>query len=324
MRIELQQIENANNIIEFRRLMNNNNYIKELPDEIKEAVLEKQISLDLFKDLVKLNDRRVYEKVVKVIERKKNYEKNILKTAKFAVKKSEQMKRKLFRLKEILDEGMILSSIWEIGNRKNYAGDYTFYGNAPTQVIEQSILRLTKKNDLILDALAGSGTTIDVCKQLGRRCIAYDINPVRDDIIKNDSRKIPLNDESVDMGFLHLPYWNMVKYSNDKNDLSRLPLNEFLESAEKILLEYKRVLKKEKYITILIGDLVENGEFVPLSRRIANIAEKNGLKDCGYAVKITKGSVSQRIRGRVLYAELAYTKNLKINHDNVMFWKKIY
>jgi hypothetical protein len=322
MELELQQVENTHNVMEFRRLMINNNYIKKLPDEIKEAVLEKQISLDLIKDLVKLNDRRVYEKVVKAIERKKNYEKNILRNAKLAVTKSKQMRHKLFRLKELLNEGIILSSIWEIGDRKNYAGDPNFHGNSPPQVIEQSILRLTKKNDLILDALAGSGTTIDVCKQLGRKCVAYDINPVRDDIIKNDSRNIPLKDESIDMGFLHLPYWNMVKYSNNKNDLSILSLNEFLESTEKILLEYKRVLKRGKYITILIGDLVEKGEFISLSRKIANMAEKIGLKDCGYAVKITRGSVSQIIRGKAIYAELAYTKNLKMNHDIVMFWRK--
>ena len=114
----------------------------------------------------------------------------------------------------------------------------------------------------------------------------------------------------------------MVRYSTIDGDLSRMSFGEFIENAEKILLEYKRVLKTGKCMAILIGDLVETGEFIPLSRKIANIAEKIGLKDCGYAVKITHGSVSERIRGKAIYAELANTNNLKINHDIVMFWKK--
>jgi DNA modification methylase len=42
------------------------------------------------------------------------------------------------------------------------------------------------------------GTTIDVAKELGRRVIGYDIAPYREDIIQNDARKIPLDDNSVD------------------------------------------------------------------------------------------------------------------------------
>ena len=39
--------------------------------------------------------------------------------------------------------------------------------------------------------MCGSGTTIDVAKELNRKVIGYDLNVVRADIIKNDSRKIP-------------------------------------------------------------------------------------------------------------------------------------
>lgn len=296
--------------------------IKKAPETLKDAILDHRMDPDIAKELMKIDDKRIHEKVVKELKQKNKYEERILKTAKFAVERSKAMEAKFFRLKELLQEGLNLSTVWDIGPRKNYAGDLSFHGNSPTQVVEQCILRLTKENDLVVDPMSGSGTTIDVCKELNRNCIAYDIKPTRDDIIKNDARKIPLDNESVDFVFLHFPYWNTVKYSNERDDLSRMSLDTFLENTNKIIKESKRILKKNKYLCILIGDLVEKGEFIPLTRKIANIAESMGLTDCGYAIKLTSGSTSQIVRGKALYAELAYTGNLKINHDTVMFWKK--
>jgi len=300
-----------------------NNLIGSLPHQIKEAFLEGYIPLDCLEEITKSEDERLINKIVELIERKKKYEKNIVNTAKFAIKKREAMMEKINNLKVYYDEGLILSTIWDFGKRENYAGDPHFYGNAPTQIVEQCILRLSKEGDLILDPMAGSGTTIDVCKMFNRHCIAYDLHPERNDILKNDSINIPLKDNSVDMVFLHPPYLNMVKYSCEKNDLSNKSLNEFLQSIRRVLEESQRVLKKDRYICILIGDLIQKGRFIPLTRKIANISELIGLVDCGQAIKITSNSVSQIRRGKVIYAELAQTKNLKINHDYILFLKKI-
>ncbi|MFH1473468.1 MAG: DNA methyltransferase [Candidatus Aenigmatarchaeota archaeon] len=322
MNLETQQLEKIRNITEFRLLMYENNKIKTMPNEIIDAVLKNDIPLDAFKHIVKKNDSLLNEKIIKALKRKKIYENNIIDIAEFSVKRSKMMKKKIENLNKQLNKGLLLNTVWNIGKRDNYAGDPKFYGNAPTQIIEQCILRLTNKKDIILDAMAGSGTTIDVCKVLKRKCIAYDINPQRKDIIKNNSVNIPLKNEKVGMVFLHPPYWRMVKYSKDKNDLSRQSLKDFFESVKSILLESKRVLKKNKYICILTGDMIYRGKFIPLSRKIANIAEDIGLEDCGQAIKITSNSVSQIRRGKSIYAELVETKNLKINHDFVTFWKK--
>jgi hypothetical protein len=81
-------------------------------------------------------------------------------------------------------------------------------------------------------------------------------------------------------------------------------------------------LKREKYLCVLLGDRVKNGRFIPLCRKTANLAEEIGFKDHGYAVKFTKGSTSLVVKGKTIYAELAYTENLKTDHDLVMFFKK--
>ncbi|MBU4502133.1 MAG: hypothetical protein KKA79_06050 [Nanoarchaeota archaeon] len=296
--------------------------IVKLPDELKQAVVEKALPLDIAVQLVELNNPFVNEKMVQVINRKKRYEKDILKNALAAVAKSKNMKKKLNILKKATDAGVILSSVWDFGNRDNYAGDANFHGNAPTQVVEQCILRLTSKDDLIVDPMAGSGTTIDVCKAYNRKVRAFDLTPTRKDIVENDSRCIPMDDFSADLVFLHPPYLGMVKYSKKERDVSRLSLDEFLESMRLVIMESKRILKKDKHLCILVGNVVMKGKFISLSRKLSNICEELGLEDCGHAIKITKNSVSQRRRGKAIYAELATTKNLKQNHDIMLFWRK--
>jgi DNA modification methylase len=296
--------------------------LESLPDGLKQAVADNDLPMDVALKLTELNDPFINSKMIRIIERKKKYGRDLLKNAMAAVKKSKNMKNKMDALKKTTDSGIILSSVWNFGNRDNYAGDSNFHGNAPTQVVEQCILRLTTENDLVVDPMAGSGTTIDVGKAFNRKVKAFDLTPTRKEIIENDSRRIPMRSESVDLVFFHPPYMDMIKYSTKENDISRQRADEFLESMQKIIIELHRILKPNKYVCILIGDIVRKGKFIPLTRKIANIFEELGFEDCGNAIKITKDSVSQRRRGKAIYAELATTKNLKQNHDTVMFWKK--
>lgn len=296
--------------------------IDSLPQGLKQAVAQNDLPIGVAIKLTELNDPFVNNKMIQIIERKKKYERDLLKNALAAVEKSKKMKEKLSILKKTTDAGITLSSVWNFGNRDNYAGDSNFYGNAPTQIVEQCVLRLTNKKGLVVDPMAGSGTTIDVCKTFNRKIKAFDLTPTRKDIVENDSRHIPLQSDSADLVFLHPPYMDMVKYSRKEQDISRQRINEFLKSMRQVIDEAHRILKPNAYICILIGDIVRKGKFISLTRKLANICEELGLEDCGVAIKITKDSVSQRRRGKAIYAELANTKNLKQNHDTVMFWKK--
>ncbi|MDI6737333.1 MAG: site-specific DNA-methyltransferase [Nanoarchaeota archaeon] len=47
----------------------------------------------------------------------------------------------------------------------------------PQYVIQELLLLLTKKGDVVLDPFLGSGTTAVSCKRLGRNYIGFDINP---------------------------------------------------------------------------------------------------------------------------------------------------
>jgi ParB/RepB/Spo0J family partition protein len=296
--------------------------VKEVP---REAILSKAEAIIARLEDIKHPYQR--ERMVEVVPKElEKLEKRLEK----APERRERVEHKLNRLYELEAEGIFLSTLWDIGERAEYAGSKEFHGNCPPQVVEQCVLRLTKKGDVVLDPMAGSGTAVDVCNLLDRKCIAYDIKSPkwRTDIIRNDSRKIPLDDNCVDMIFLHPPYWGMVYYTGNEDeekllDLSRTStLEEYFHMLKPVLLECYRVLKPKKYLCILIGDRIKEGKFIPLCRKTANMSEEVGFTDCGYAVKFTSGATSSETKGQMIYAELAYTENLKVEHDLVMFFKK--
>ncbi len=239
----------------------------------------------------------------------------------------ERMAPKLKRLKEIEGQGIYIGSVWDYGPRANYAGDPDFHGNCIPQVVENAILYYTEKGDLILDPMAGSGTTIDVCKKLDRRWLAFDIKSVRQDITAADARNLDkVANESVDFIFLHPPYWKLVLYTKASekqkdSDLSRFKYTTFLQAMSEVFTECHRVLKRGKVLCLLIGDLVTKGKYVPVAVPLYNQAAALMIP-IGIAIKTTEGSKSQILKGKTVWAEVAATKNLKVQHDFVMLFHK--
>jgi SAM-dependent methyltransferase len=161
----------------------------------------------------------------------------------------------------IKSKGLILetTTLWDFPTQ-NYGGiphgDNKFNGVTPAFVLWNLFQRYTQKGDLIVDPMVGSGTTIDVAKELGRKVIGYDITPYRDDIIQNDARHIPLDDNSVDFVFIDSPYSDNIKYSDHPDCIGKISAekNKFFDELEKVALEIHRILKPDKVMSWLIGD----------------------------------------------------------------------
>lgn len=149
-------------------------------------------------------------------------------------------------------------------------GDNKYPGVTPAFIIYNMIKRYTEPGDLVVDPMAGSGTTLDVCREEGRRCIAYDIAPVRSDIIQNDARKIPIPDETVDMIFIDSPYGDNVKYNEHPDDIGKISSEkeEFYNELEKVMKECYRILKPGKVLGWLIGDQWVKKKFTPVGFKI--------------------------------------------------------
>jgi len=170
------------------------------------------------------------------------------------------------------------TTLWDYPRQsygKKPKGNYRFQGVTPAFIIYNLIQRYTKPGDLVVDPMAGSGTTIDVCEEERRKVIGYDINPQHPKVIYNDSRKIPLDDNSVDLVFIDSPYGDNVNYSNDPADIGKISAEDpkFYEELEKTAKEIYRILKPGKVIGWLIGDQWVKRKFTPVGFKIYNMLE---------------------------------------------------
>lgn len=165
------------------------------------------------------------------------------------------------------------TTLWDYPKQsygKTPKGSNKYAGVTPAFIIYNMLRRYTEKGDLVVDPMAGSGTTLDVCKEEERRCIAYDISPPRPDVIQNDARQIPLNDNSVDMIFIDSPYGDNIKYNEHLNNIGRISSEDekFYDELEKVMKECYRILKPGKVLGWLIGDQWVKKRFTPVGFKI--------------------------------------------------------
>jgi DNA modification methylase len=149
-------------------------------------------------------------------------------------------------------------------------GNNKYAGVTPAFIIWNLVKRYTEIGDLVLDPMCGSGTTIDVCKEEGRRVIGYDIVSVRPDIIENDARNLPLDDNSVDLVFIDSPYGDNIKYNTSPRSIGNISAEseEFYDELEKVMEEAYRVLKPGKVLGWLIGDQWVKKRFTPVGFKV--------------------------------------------------------
>ncbi len=172
------------------------------------------------------------------------------------------------------------TTLWDYPKQsygKKPKGNNKFQGVTPAFIIWNMLQRYTKPGDLVVDPMCGSGTTIDVCEEEERKVIGYDINPQHPKVIKNDSRKIPLEDNTVDMVFIDSPYGDNVSYSNEASDIGKISAEDqkFYDELEKVAREIYRILKPGKVMGWLIGDQWVKRKFTPVGFKIYQMLVDN-------------------------------------------------
>ncbi len=178
---------------------------------------------------------------------------------------------------------LVTTTLWDYP-KQSYGispkGNNKFQGVTPAFIIWNMVQRYTKPGDLVVDPMAGSGTTVDVCEEENRKVIGYDINPQHPKIKKNDARKIPLKDKSVDMVFIDSPYGDNVKYSDEPGDIGKISAEDekFYNELGKVAEEIYRILKPGKVVGWLIGDQWVKKKFTPVGFKIYEMLESKGLE----------------------------------------------
>lgn len=144
-------------------------------------------------------------------------------------------------------------------------------------------MKYSEEGSWVLDQFAGSGTTLVEAKLLNRNAIGVDINPKAIALSEKNlnfesgsrSKIVLKNGSAVDLAFIkdnkidfictHPPYADIIKYSDGiAGDLSILKEKEFVGEILKVAKESYRVLKNGKYCAVMIGDIRQKGNVVPL------------------------------------------------------------
>lgn len=143
-------------------------------------------------------------------------------------------------------------------------------GNIPAGILFNVLYYWTEQGDLVIDPMAGGGVTIDVCKAMRRKCVAYDIDPKRQDIRKQNAEE-PWPDRDAALVFIDPPYFTMMKEHYHPDGVSGAEnIEEFLTRMKRVFGNAVEALKPGGHIAVIVqnqtGRNVEMGkEYIDIS-----------------------------------------------------------
>lgn len=175
-------------------------------------------------------------------------------------------------------------TVWKFHIADKDAGQQSYFGALAPQIMENLLYRHTKPGDVVVDMFAGSGTTIDVAKRMGRRVWASDIRG------NHYSPHLPIHKWDATQGwptdaprkaellFLDPPYWRQAtgRYSQEPNELAEMDLDTFYATWEALL---KSTAPRAAQIAYIISptQLPQYGDRIEHAIDMACIAKSVGL-----------------------------------------------
>jgi len=175
-----------------------------------------------------------------------------------------------------------VTTLWDYPSQHygdDVQGDPNYRGATPSYIIWNLLHRYTLPKDLVVDPCAGSGTTLDVARDLDRRALGYDVHPTRKDVFRVDARKLPPElTGKADFVFIDPPYSTHLEYGPDPRDIGKLDAKsgEYYKAMEQVIAEIDRVLRPDRYMALYVSDsYVKGSGFFPLGFELFDRLQKH-------------------------------------------------
>lgn len=212
------------------------------------------------------------------------------------------------------------TTLWSFPSRvygSGKQGSDAFAGATPSPVIWNLLERYTKKGDLVIDPMAGSGTTLDVAREMGRRALGYDLKPTRADIFRVDARKLPLENGKVDFVFVDPPYSTHLEYSDDPRCIGKLDAagEEYYRAMKLVIGEIHRVLRPGGFMGLYVSDsYVKGAGFLPIGFELFAL-----MRELLIPIDIIAVTRGNRTLGMGNYHKAALDGNFYLRGFNYLF-----
>lgn len=157
-------------------------------------------------------------------------------------------------------------------------GDRRFHGNCDGRLFKSLLEHYRPK--YVADPMQGSGTTRDVVRGLNKYCKAG-ICFWGSDLATGFDLATDFLPGRFDLIWVHPPYWNIVRYSDNAADLSTCDdYALFLERLTACLQRCASSLNPGGRLAVLVGDVRRRGMYYPLGRDVMC------MKDLGQLVSV--------------------------------------
>ncbi|HEY1098626.1 MAG TPA: DNA methyltransferase, partial [Myxococcota bacterium] len=156
------------------------------------------------------------------------------------------------------------TTLWDFPSQhygKTTQGDPNYRGATPSHVIWNVVARYTKKNDLVVDPFVGSGTSLDVARDLDRRGRGFDLQTTRDDVMIADARKAlvdHIEPETAHLVFMDPPYANNLTYSDDPRCIGKRAFEDgsWSQAMSDVVDGAWRALKSGGHLACFVSDIM--------------------------------------------------------------------
>lgn len=200
---------------------------------------------------------------------------------------------------------------------RGHWGQSSWRGNCSGHIQKELIEHFKPRR--FVDICEGSGTSRDVCRELGIEYHGFDLHTGTDFTTDYILRKLGV---PADMVFSHPPYGQMIDYTRvgqftDPSLKSRdtsacSSIEEFLEKSRIMLLNQREATRETGHYVSLIGDLRSNGTFRSFQSDFINMMPKSELISVVIKEQHNMVSNNRQYKGSFV----------PIMHEYLLIWKR--